>query len=372
MLRFLTAGESHGKALVAILEGMPAGIVIEPDLINKELKRRWQGYGRGERRKIEQDRIDIISGIRKSRTIGNPISIIIKNKDFSIDRLPQITKPRPGHADLAGSLKYGFSDIRDVLERASARETAARVAVGAICKRFLNEFGIKLISHVIAIGKIKANIKNISFKRIFQQVDNSKLRCMDKNIEKLMIKEIDKARLTGDTLGGVFEVIIAGLPAGIGSYVHYDRRLDKILAGAVMSIPSIKAVEIGDGILASANFGSKVHDEIFYSKNKGYYRKSNFAGGLEGGVTNGETIVIRGYVKPISTLKKPLQSVDMKTKRETKAQVERADICIVASCGVIAEAMCAFELSGAFLEKFGSDSLEQVKRSHRDYIRQIR
>ncbi len=371
MLRFLTAGESHGKALVAILEGMPAGIAIESDLINKELKRRWQGYGRGERRKLEQDRVDIISGVRKSRTIGSPIGIIIKNKDFSIDRLPQVTKPRPGHADLAGSLKYNFPDIRDVLERASARETAVRVAVGAICKRFLDEFGIKLISHVIAIGEIKVNIKNISFKRIFQQVDSSKLRCMDKQMEKLMIKEIDKAKGEGDTLGGVFEVIITGVPVGLGSYVHYDRRLDKRLAGVVMSIPSVKAVELGNGIWASGNFGSKVHDEIFYSKNKGYFRKTNFAGGLEGGVTNGEAIVIRGYVKPISTLKEPLETVDIKTKKKTKAQIERADICIVPCAGVIAEAMCAFELSGAFLEKFGSDDIEQVKKSYRDYIRQI-
>ncbi len=337
MLRFLTAGESHGKALLAILEGMPAGLKIEQEKINHELKRRQLGLGRGPRMKIEKDRAEIIS---------SPIGLLIYNRDFSIDKLPAVHSPRPGHADLAGALKYGFSDLRSVLERASARETASRVAAGAICKIFLNEFKVNIYSRLISIAG-----------------DTKKERILEK---------IRQAQKAGDTLGGIFEVVAKDLPVGLGSYAHWDRRLNARLGQAVFSIPGIKAVEFGLGFAYSDNFGSQVHDEIYFSRQRGYFRKTNNAGGLEGGVTNGQPLIIRACMKPIATLANPLTSVNIRTKKPAKASIQRADICAVEAAAVIAENMCAFVLCDAFLEKFGGDSLSDIKSVYLNYLKKIR
>jgi chorismate synthase len=345
MLRFLSAGESHGRALLAILEGMPAGLKIDKKIIDGELRRRQSGFGRGARMKVENDKVQIIAGVVKGRTIGSPIALKIDNRDFSIERLPIVLAPRPGHADLAGSLKYDLKNIRYVLERASARETVARVAAGAICKIFLKEFKIKIFSKVLEIAG-KTSVLKIK-------------------------KEIALARTQKNTLGGVFEVIVRGVPVGLGSYVQYDRRLDARLAFAVMSIPAIKAVEFGLGVHFVKMRGSEVHDEIFYSDKKGFYRKTNNAGGIEGGISNGEPIVLRAYMKPISSLPRPLNSVNIVTKRSTKAVVQRSDTCAVFAAGVIAEAMVSFVLADAFLEKFGSDSIIQIKRSYQEYLSNI-
>lgn len=341
MLKFLTAGESHGRCLVAILEGMPAGLKVSSQNIDVELRRRQSGYGRGMRMKIEQDKAEILSGVRKGLTIGSPIAVLIENKDKRIDELPSVSSPRPGHADLAGAIKYGFKDIRDVLERSSARETAARVAVGAICKIFLEEFKVSISSRVLIIGGAEQ--------------------------ESAMKRKIDEAAKRKDTVGGVFEVIAKNLPVGLGSYVHYDRRLDGRLALGLMSIPGIKAVEFGLGFGYSLKFGSQVHDAIYYTKQKGFFRKTNNAGGIEGGITNGEPIVIRCCMKPISTLGEPLDSVDIITKRSTKAAVERADICAVEAAAVIGEAVVAFELTNVFVEKFGGDTLREIKRNYQGF-----
>ena len=365
MLRFLTAGESHGEALIGILDGIPSGLKVDRTFIDRELKRRQKGYGRGDRMKLEDDHAKILSGLRMGITMGGPISILIENRDFSIDRLPDIKNPRPGHADLAGILKYGFKDARPVLERASARETAMRVAIGSLCKMFLAEFKIKILSHVKMIGGVEAHTSNLTFNEILKKSQQSKLNCADLTSEKLMIEEIDKAKEKKDTLGGIFEVIISGVPAGLGSYSESDRRLDAMLAGGVISIPAIKAVEIGNGVDASGKLGSKVHDEIFYSKSKGIYRKTNNAGGIEGGVSNGEAIILRGYMKPISTLKKGLNTIDIGTKKPLKAATERSDVCAVPSAGVVGEAMCAFIIGNAFLEKFGGDSISEIKKNYR-------
>ncbi len=345
MLRYLTAGESHGKALSAILEGLPAGLRVEIGRINQELRRRQQGYGRGKRMRIEQDKSEILCGLKGGFTLGSPIGILIKNKDFSIEKLPQVVSPRPGHADLAGLLKYGFSDIRNVLERASARETAVRVAIGAICKMFLEEFGINITSRLLEVcGKTnKARVKLV----------------------------IDQARRSKDTVGGIFEVQARGVIPGLGSYVQPDRRLDSRLSQAIMSIPGIKAVEIGLGFGYSEKFGSKVHDAIYYSRSKGFYRKTNNAGGIEGGVSNGEDIVLRACMKPIATLLAPLASVNIKTKAVSKASIERSDICVVEAAGVIAEAAVAFELARVLLSKFGSDVLVDIKTNYQDYFKKI-
>ena len=342
MLRFLTAGESHGEALVGILEGMPAGLKINTNGIDKELKRRQEGYGRGARMQIECDRAKILSGLMKGVTIGSPIAILIENKDFCIDKLPAVKNPRPGHADMAGILKYGFNDARCVLERASARETAARVGIGAICKILLTELGIKIVSRVLMIGgaKDEASIK----------------------------KKIDEALKSKNTLGGIFEVMIKGVPPGLGSCVHCDRRLDAGLAEAIMSIPAIKAVEIGNAIECAGKLGSKVHDEIFYSREKGIYRKTNNAGGIEGGMSNGEDMIVRGYMKPISTLMDGLNTIDIDTKKQVKASTERSDVCAVSSAGVVGEAVAAFVIARAFLEKFGGDSIEEISRNYKGYI----
>ncbi|MEW5758605.1 MAG: chorismate synthase [Candidatus Omnitrophota bacterium] len=341
MLRFLTAGESHGKSLIAILEGIPAGLKINKDFIDKELTRRQTGFGRGPRMGIENDKIEILSGLYHGITIASPIALLIKNKDFSIDSLPTITNPRPGHADLAGILKYGFSDIRAVLERASARETAARVGVGAICKTFLGEFKISITSKVIEIGGA--------------------------TVEEVMKKKIEAAIKLKDTLGGIFEVEARNVPCGLGSYVQYDRKLDACIAASFMSIPGIKGVEFGLGFGYAKETGSRSHDAIFHSKQRGYYRNTNNAGGFEGGMTNGENLIIRCCMKPITTLGKPLASVDIKTKKAKLATIQRTDTCAVYAAGVIAEAMLAFELSKAVLDKFGRDSLKKIKNNYLDY-----
>ncbi len=368
MLRFLTAGESHGEKEIAILEGFPAGIKISIDFINNELKRRQEGYGRGPRMKIEKDKVKIISGIKKGETIGSPIAIMIDNRDFSIEKLPEVKNVRPGHADLPGVLKYGFNDARCVLERASARETVTRVAVGAICKLLLLEFNINVFSHTIGLGNIKVQNNKISIADIKKLTKNSDLRCIDKDVEKKMHKLIDKTKKDKDTLGGIIEVISEGIPPGLGSYVQYDKRLDTKLSGALMSIPSVKAVEIGDGIKNALKLGSKVHDEIY----KGVKRKTNRAGGLEGGVTNGENLIIRAYVKPISTLMKPLDTINIDTGEETEAVKERSDVCVVPSAGVIGESMCAIVIAESFLEKFGGDCLQDIKESYEHYITRIK
>ncbi|MDD5595665.1 MAG: chorismate synthase [Candidatus Omnitrophica bacterium] len=345
MLRYLTAGESHGKGLVAILEGMPAGIKIDSAKINQELKRRQQGVGRGKRMQIENDRAQIISGLRHNLTLGSPIAVLIENKDFSIEKLQKVFCPRPGHADLAGLEKYGFSDVRDVLERASARSTAATVAIGAICKIFLSEFKIKIASSLISVG--------------------------GETEYKAILEKINLAAEEKDTLGGVFQVSAAAVPVGLGSYVQPDRRLDARLAAALMSIPGIKAVEIGLGFGYAERFGSESHDEIYYSKNKGYFRKTNNAGGIEGGISNGEDIVLRACMKPISTLMNPLNSVNILTKKAAKAATERSDVSVVEAAGVIAESSVAFVLAQAILEKFGSDSLKEIKINFNNYLKKI-
>jgi chorismate synthase len=346
MLRYLTAGESHGVALTAILEGMPAGLKLDVNWINQELKRRQSGLGRGKRMEIERDTIRMLSGIKGGLTLGSPLSFLIENKDSSIEQLHKVTCPRPGHADLAGILKYGFTDIRNVLERASARETAARVGVGAICKTLLHEFKIKVISRVLSIG------------------GESDYQGMREKIYEAMAKK--------DTLGGIFEVIAKGVPVGLGTYVEADRRLDARLAAAIVSVPGIKAVEFGLGLGYADSFGSEAHDAIYYAKGKGYSRKTNNAGGVEGGISNGQDIVIRACMKPISTLLKPLDSVNITTKKPGKAAVERSDVCVVEAAGVIAESAVAFVLADAFLEKFGPDSISEIKANYTNFLKKLR
>lgn len=370
MLRFMTAGESHGESLVSILEGMPSGLFIDVDRIDKELKRRMSGYGRGDRMKIESDSAHVVSGVRKNITIGSPIAILVKNKDFSINTLHSITKARPGHADLAGAMKFHDGDIRNILERSSARETAARVAGGAVAKIFLSEFGIDILSHVLSIGAIESDVAGLTFSKIKTLIEKSELSCADKNAEKLMKDEIDNAKLDGDSLGGVVEVIAKGVPAGLGSYSQWDKRLSARFSLALSSIPAVKAVEIGGGFRLARLRGSKVHDEISYKKGK-FVRKTNNAGGIEGGISNGEDIILRLAMKPIATLVTPLNSTDIHTKKEAKAQVERADVCAVPACGVVAESMTAIELANAMLEKFGGDSMAEVKRNYAGYVSAI-
>ena len=372
MLRFLTAGESHGPYLVAILEGMPAGVPIDLKEIQHQMRRRQLGYGRGPRMQLETDTAELLSGIRRGVTLGSPIAIAIKNKDASIDRLPVVTQPRPGHADLTGAIKYDHRDIRNVLERVSARETTARVAVGAVCRQLLSPLGIELASHVVALGSIRAKASTSTVALLRKKAEPTPLRCLDPQATKRMMKEIDRCVAAGDTLGGIFEVLVEGAPPGLGSYVHYDRRLDAILGRAILAIHAVKAVEVGDGVLAASLAGSKVQDEIFYSKAKGFYRSSNRSGGLEGGMTTGQPIVVRGFLKPLSTLRAPLRSVEINTKKPVVATVERSDVTTVPAAGVIGEAMIAFELARAVLEKFGSDSLRELKRNHQSYLQQVK
>ena len=346
MLRYLTAGESHGWGLVAIIEGVPAGLRLDLKRINLELKRRQQGFGRGPRMQLEKDTAKIISGLKGQITLGSPITLVITNKDNSIEKLPKVSCPRPGHADLAGLLKYGFSDCRQVLERASARSTACTVAVGAVCKEFLREFGVKVISRVVSIAG---------------QTSLAQMR-----------SKISEAMARKDTVGGVFEVVAEGVVAGLGSYVHYDRRLDGRLAQAIMAIPGIKAVEVGLGFGYADKFGSQVHDEIFYQAKAGFRHKSNNCGGIEGGVSNGEPIVLRACMKPIATLMNPLESVNIETKKVARAAVERSDTCVVEAAAVVAEGALAFVLADAFLEKFGQDNLADIKKAYEFYCRRIK
>jgi chorismate synthase len=373
-LRFLTAGESHGPVLVAVLEGMPSGVTIDPAALQREMRRRQLGYGRGPRMQLETDTVELLSGIRRGKTLGSPIALAIKNKDASIDRLPVVTQPRPGHADLTGAMKYDHRDIRNVLERASARETAARVAVGALCKQLLAPLGVELASHVVALGSVRAAAGTpVTVARLrAKRVDATPLRCLDARATKRMVALIDAAAKAGDTLGGVFEVVAEGVPPGLGSYVQYNRRLDAILGRAILSIHAVKAVELGDGVAAASWPGSRVQDEIVYGRGGGFRRTSNRAGGFEGGMTNGQPIVVRGFLKPLSTLRKPLRSVEINTKRRVVATVERTDVTTVPAAGVIGEAMVAFELARAALEKFGGDSLRELLRNHRNYLKQIR
>lgn len=373
MLRYLTAGESHGKCLIAIVEGIPAGLRLKSSAIDCELARRQIGYGRSERMKIEEDHVEILSGLRRSVTIGSPLCLLIPNRaGEKWSSLPPLTALRPGHADLAGALKYGHKDLRNVLERASARETASRVAVGAIAKIFMRELGVGIISHVTGIGSVKAGSAMEAAGVLSRQVeiDKSPVRCFDKKAAGEMVKKIDEAKRRGDTLGGTFEVIVTGVPPGLGSYVHWDRRLDGCLSQAVMSIQAIKGVEIGLGFGYAGPSGSEVHDEIFYRD--GFGHRSNNAGGLEGGVTNGEPVILSAVMKPIPTLRKPLESIDFITGEKKKASVHRSDVCAVPAAGIVAEAVVAIEIAKAFQEKFGSDTLREVKRNYKGYLKQVK
>ena len=372
MLRYLTSGESHGKSMLTIIDGMPAGLYIDKSIIDLELARRMLGYGRGKRMAIESDKVDILSGLRNGRTIGSPVSLLVRNVDSSIDKLPKIYEPRPGHADLCGILKYNLSDIRDVLERASARETVSRVAVGSVCKIFLAEFGITVVSHVVSIGAAVSKARNLTFEKIVSSSMKSPVMCADAGASAKMCREIDLAAKAGDTLGGVFEVLIHGVPPGLGSYAQWDRRIDALLARAVMSIQAIKGVDFGIGFGSAALRGSLVHDEIFYDKKKGFYRKSNNAGGIEGGMTTGEDIIIRAAMKPISTLRKPLSSVDIRTKKKIMAAVERSDVCAVPAAAVIGEAVSSIEIANSLIEKFGGDSVSEMRRNYDGYMAQIK
>ncbi len=370
MLRFLTAGESHGKALTAIIEGLPAGLPLREDDLNPQMLRRQQGYGRSVRMKLEADRVEIVSGLMRGETIGGPVALRIENRDAR-DEEPELTRPRPGHADLAGSLKYGFSDVRRTLERASARETASRVAVGAVCRRFLLEFGITIFSHVIEIGGIAIRNRPQRWEDVPALAEESDLRCVDPDAEAQMRAAIDAAKQAGDTLGGVFEVVALGVPPGLGSYVHWDRKLDGRLAQAVMSIHAVKGVEVGPGFDIARERGTRAHDEIFHDPAKGFYRETNRSGGTEGGVTTGAPLVVRGAMKPLSTLMSPLRSVDIKTKEAVTGAVLRSDVCAVPAAGVVGEAMVAFVLADAFLEKFGQDSMTDIKMAHDAYMKRL-
>ncbi len=375
MLRFLTAGESHGRGLVAIIEGIPAGLSIDEDYIAAQLKRRQGGYGRGGRMQIEQDYAEIISGVRHGFTIGSPISLLVWNKDWenwqeSMSLSPveteiePVTKSRPGHADLPGVAKYNLDDIRPILERASARETTARVAVGSIARKFLEEFGIEIRSHVTCIGGIDIGAVDITD---WEAIEASPVRCADPEAEKQMIEAIDAAKADGDSLGGTFEVVAMGVPIGLGSHIQWDRRLSGKIAQAIMSIQAVKGVEIGAGFAVADLRGSQAHDEI----EPGFNRTTNWAGGLEGGMTNGQPIVVQAAIKPIATIPSPLSSIDLRTGEPVKAHVERADACVVPAAGVIGEAMLALVLAEACLEKFGGDHIEETLRNYRAYVEQV-
>jgi chorismate synthase len=367
----LTSGESHGRGLLTILEGVPAGLPLTEDEITVQLARRQRGYGRGGRMQIEQDRVELYAGVMGGLTIGAPIGMHIGNKDWRQSE-PSLTRPRPGHADLAGALKYHFDDVRRVLERSSARETVARVAAGAVCRALLGQFGITLASHVVELGGISIGRRPDRYETIPAVAEESPLRCVDPEAETRMIAAIDKAKAEGDTLGGVFEVVVLGLPVGLGSYVHWDRRLDGRLAQAVMSINAIKGVEIGEGFGEARLPGSDAHDEIFYAPERGFYRSTNRAGGTEGGMTTGDPLVVRAAMKPLSTLRSPLASVDIVTKERVEAAVVRSDVTAVPSAGVIGEAMVALVLADAMVEKFGGDSLDQMRAAYEAHQRWVR
>jgi chorismate synthase len=384
-LRFFTAGESHGRGLISLIEGIPSGVSLTADDIDRELKRRQQGYGRGGRMKIEQDRATIISGVRWGKTIGSPLSLLIENRDWENWRegmspnasdegsIPPVTKPRPGHADLAGSLKYYHKDIRNILERSSARETAARVAAGAIAKKFLSEFGIAIGSYVVRIGSVAMNESDYEESPDTLNVaEASPVRCPDEETSNKMVGLIDAAIQKCDTLGGIFKVIISGLPAGLGSHIQWDKRLSARFMMAISSIQAIKGVEIGLGFKAAERFGSEVMDEIFYSKPTGFFRNTNNAGGIEGGISNGMPIVIRAAMKPIPTLRKPLRSVDIVTGEAIEAAYERSDTCAVPAAAVIAEAMAALCTADALLEKCAGDSIDETKRNFGGYMEYLK
>ena len=387
MLRFCTAGESHGQALLAFVSGLPAGLAVDVEFINRELHRRQLGYGRGGRQKIEKDRADIFAGVRHGRTIGAPVALQIENRDWANWQkiLPveatsapeaesrKLVAPRPGHADLAGSQKFNFHDARYVLERASARETAARVAAGAFAKQLLKQFGTEIASHTIQVGhaKLERSATWHEIQAVSEDLE-SPLRCVDRQTQEKMKVEVDVALKAGDTVGGVFEIVAHNVPVGLGSHAQWDEKLDGRLAQALMSVQAVKAVEIGSGVLAAGSYGSEVQDEIFYDKAAGRFRRgSNRAGGLEGGITNGEDVAIRGYLKPISTLRKPLGTVDMVTKEPVQAAYERSDWCVVPAGSVAGEAMVALVLADAFLQKFGGDSLAELRRNFESYAQQI-
>jgi chorismate synthase len=384
---FTTAGESHGKSLVAIVEGLPAGMPVDIEKINHELWRRQQGYGRGARQKIETDAVEILSGVRHGKTLGSPVALLIENKDWrnwteimSVEKpeiepknLRRVTRPRPGHADLAGGLKFNVRDMRDILERASARESAARVACGAFAKQLLENFGVEIRSHVIQLGGLPENPINADWETISNISEDSPLRCADKQAEAAMIEKIDRTKKAGDTLGGIFEVVAKNVVAGLGSHVSWREKLDGRLAQAIVSVPAVKAAEIGEGVRNANLFGSEVHDEIGYdAEDRRFTRPTNRAGGLEGGITNGEEIRVRGFLKPISTLKTPLSSVDIETKEESKAAFERSDVTAVPAAGVIGEAMVAIVLADVFRQKFGGDSLEEMLRNFASYVEQTK
>jgi len=387
MLRFVTSGESHGQALVAWISGLPADLPVDLEFVNRELHRRQLGYGRGGRQKIEKDRVEALSGIRHGHTIGAPIAMRLENRDWpnwekalpveDVDGAEEaqrpLTAPRPGHADLAGALKFNFHDARYVLERASARETAARVAAGAIAKLLLREFGTDVLSHVIGVGKVRLD-RAATWAEIQAVCANleSPLRCVDTATEQQMKSEVDQMLRAGDSVGGIFEVVAHNIAPGLGSHSQWDEKLDGRLARAVMSIQAVKGVEIGTGVTSAASYGSEVQDEIRYdATRKRFQRSTNRAGGLEGGITNGEDVVVRGYLKPISTLRRPLETADLKTKQAVKAAYERSDICVVPAAGVAGEAMVALVLAETFLQKFGGDSLAETRRNFEGYQRQL-
>jgi chorismate synthase len=388
MFNFITAGESHGKGLVTIVEGLPAGLAVDKSHIDHELWRRQQGYGRGGRMKIERDEVEILSGIRHGKTLGSPVALLIRNRDFENwqdvmsaeprefteeKRARKVTRPRPGHTDLAGSLKYDTHDSRDILERASARETAARVAAGALARLLLKEVGVEIASHVAMIGGVPEEPLRATWEQIAALKDDSPLRCVDREIEQRMIALIDATKEDKDTLGGIFEVAARGVAAGLGSHTQWNRKLDGRLAQAIMCIPAVKAVEIGAGVEVSRKTGSQVHDEIVYNRaERRFARPTNRAGGIEGGITNGEEIRVRGHLKPISTLRRPIASVDVVTKEESLAAFERSDIVAVTAAGVIGEAMVAITLAEAAVEKFGGDSVGEFKRNFDGYVEQMK
>jgi chorismate synthase len=388
MFRYETAGESHGECLVATLVGLPAGVPISLDRVNRELWRRQQGFGRGGRMKIETDRAHVVAGIRHGQTIGAPIAILLENKDWknwtealpvedfegSEDKRKKVTRPRPGHVDLAGAIKYDFTEVRYVLERASARETTARVAVGAFAKEFLRCFGIEVLSHVVQVGTARLE-RPVSWEEIqaLSHRDDVLLGCADPEAEERMKAVVDEAYRTGDTVGGIFEVVAHGVPVGLGSHITWDTRLDGRLAQAIVSIQAVKGVEIGFAWEGATAFGSKVQDTIHYDKEqKAFHRGANRAGGLEGGITNGQDIVVRGLLKPISTLRRPLESVDLETREAAAAAYERSDVAVVPAAGVIGEAMVSIVLASAFIEKFGGDSLRETQRNVEGYLEQVR
>jgi len=387
MVRFQTAGESHGQALLAWVSGLPAGVPIEVEFINRELRRRQAGYGRSARMQLEQDRVEILAGVRHGQTIGAPIALLIANKDWenwrealaveaapTADKQRPLTQPRPGHADLAGALKFNLHDARYIAERASGRETAARVAAGALAKLFLRVFGIEVLSHVVAVGTARLE-REASWDEIVRACEavDAAFRCVDAQVEERMKALVEQALKEGNSLGGVFEVVAHNVPPGLGSHAHWDERLDGQLAQAVMSIPAVKAVELGAGVASAAAWGTQVHDEIGYDPNaRRFTRATNLAGGLEGGVTNGEDVVVRGYVKPISSLPQPRASVNLETKARVPAAYERSDVCVVPAAGVVGEAMVALVLASAVQAKFGGDSLEEAQRNFAGYLEQLR